>query len=62
MYSPLAAKAMTTETRGQNSWVNYSDAVGDLIETVKIKQKKQYMLIKKSLYYQILLLSEGLAK
>lgn len=23
MYSPLARKAMTTETRGQNSWVNY---------------------------------------
>jgi hypothetical protein len=23
MYSPLARKALTTETRGQNSWVNY---------------------------------------
>lgn len=23
MYSPLARKAMTTETRGQNSWVNF---------------------------------------
>lgn len=23
MYSPLARRAMTTETRGQNSWVNY---------------------------------------
>ncbi|MBC7599210.1 MAG: hypothetical protein H7238_09345 [Polaromonas sp.] len=23
MYSPLAQRAMTTETRGQNSWVNY---------------------------------------
>ena len=23
MYSPLAARAMTAETRGQNSWVNY---------------------------------------
>lgn len=23
MYSPLAARAMTTETRGQNSWVNF---------------------------------------
>lgn len=23
MYSPLARKAMTTETRGQNSWLNY---------------------------------------
>ena len=30
MYTPLAARAMTTETRGQNSWVNYSDKVGDL--------------------------------
>ena len=24
MYTPLARKAMTTETRGQNSWVNFS--------------------------------------
>jgi hypothetical protein len=24
MYSPLARRAMTTETRGQNSWVNFS--------------------------------------
>jgi hypothetical protein len=24
MYSPLAARAMTAETRGQNSWVNFS--------------------------------------
>lgn len=24
MYTPLAARAMTTETRGQNSWVNFS--------------------------------------
>jgi hypothetical protein len=23
MYSPLARKAMTSETRGQNSWLNY---------------------------------------
>ncbi len=23
MYSPLARRAMTTETRGQNSWLNY---------------------------------------
>src|SRR5690606_39337381 len=23
MYTPLAARALTTETRGQNSWVNY---------------------------------------
>lgn len=26
MYSPLARRAMTTETRGQNSWVNFSGA------------------------------------
>jgi hypothetical protein len=26
MYSPLARRAMTTETRGQNSWVNYGPA------------------------------------
>ena len=34
MYSPLAALAMTTETRGQNSWVNYSDKVGDFVAVI----------------------------
>jgi len=28
MFSPEAQKALTTETRGQNSWVNFSDKVG----------------------------------
>jgi hypothetical protein len=29
MYSPLAKRAMTTETRGQNSWVNFSGVNDD---------------------------------
>jgi hypothetical protein len=28
MYSPLARRAMTTETRGQNSWVNFGPKAG----------------------------------
>jgi hypothetical protein len=36
MYSPLARKAMTTETRGQNSWVNFS-GVND--EAFKLRDK-----------------------
>ena len=40
MYSPLAAKAMTTETRGQNSWLNYSDAVGDFNRNSKNKAEE----------------------
>lgn len=36
MYSPLAARAMTTETRGQNSYVNFS-GVND--EAFKIRDK-----------------------
>ncbi len=36
MYSPLAARAMTTETRGQNSWVNY----GPYGEQNRAEQKK----------------------
>ena len=31
MFTPLARMAMTTETRGQNSWVNYSPVNADLI-------------------------------
>jgi hypothetical protein len=30
MYSPLAQKALASETRGQNSWVNFSSKVGEL--------------------------------
>lgn len=36
MYSPMAARAMTTETRGQNSWVNFS-GVND--EAFKLRNK-----------------------
>jgi hypothetical protein len=34
MYSPLARKAMTSETRGQNSWLNYGP-YGDANRTAK---------------------------
>jgi GNAT superfamily N-acetyltransferase len=44
MYSPLARRAMTTETRGQNSWVNYgpkgeSNRKASAGETVYADQK-----------------------
>ena len=44
MYSPLAARAMTTETRGQNSWVNFNEVSGlsnraDPANTVYADQK-----------------------
>ena len=29
MYSPLANKALATETMGQNNWVNFSDKYGE---------------------------------
>jgi hypothetical protein len=34
MYSPLARRAMTSETRGQNSWLNYGPH-GDTNRTAK---------------------------
>jgi hypothetical protein len=36
MYSPLARRAMTTETRGQNSWLNYGPH-GDTNRTAKVE-------------------------
>lgn len=44
MYSPLAARAMTTETRGQNSWVNFGphgekNRTASATETVYAPQK-----------------------
>ena len=44
MYSPLARRAMTTETRGQNSWVNYgpkgeSNRTASAADTVYADQK-----------------------
>ena len=43
MLSPLAQWALSTETRGQNSWVNYSGINKDVLETIAIgsKLKKQ---------------------
>ena len=37
MYSPLARRAMTTETRGQNSWVNFNKAYRNPDGTMKKK-------------------------
>jgi hypothetical protein len=47
MYSPLAKPAMTSETRGQNSFVNYTPVNADLKEAVfqienRIANAKQY--------------------
>ena len=46
MYSPIARRAMTTETRGQNSWVNFGpqvrNAKGELIR----KGEKGYLPLK----------------
>lgn len=39
MYSPLARKAMTTETRGQNSWVNFS-GVNDAVFKLRDEARK----------------------
>lgn len=44
MYSPLARRAMTTETRGQNSWVNFgpyaeSNKTASSADTVYAEQK-----------------------
>ena len=48
MYSPLARRAMTTETRGQNSWVNFgptgqSNKSAKLEDTVFAEQKTGLM-------------------
>ena len=43
MYSPLARRAMTTETRGQNSWVNFSgvnNKAQDLINDSRALRKE----------------------
>jgi hypothetical protein len=39
MYSPLARRAMTTETRGQNSWVNFGE-FGESNRTAQLEQTK----------------------
>jgi len=61
MYSPLAAKAMTTETRGQNSWVNYSDKVGDLNRNSKNKAEETMYADQKVTILSDFVQYEGLA-
>ena len=39
MFSPLARRAMTTETRGQNSWVNFSGA-NDKIKALREEARR----------------------
>jgi len=39
MFSPLAQKALTTETRGQSSWFNYGPYVGNVLDRPFARQK-----------------------
>lgn len=41
MYSPLARMAMTSETRGQNSWTNYNPKSGKLNQNAR-QETTQY--------------------
>jgi hypothetical protein len=43
MYSPLARRAMTTETRGQNSWVNFNQSYRNPDGTMKKKGEEGYV-------------------
>ena len=43
MYSPLARRAMTTETRGQNSWVNFGPQMRNEDGTLKKKGDEGYL-------------------
>ena len=43
MYSPLARRAMTTETRGQNSWVNFNKSYRNADGTMKKKGDPGYV-------------------
>ena len=47
MYSPEARKAMTTETRGQNSWVNYNNNLRRKDGTIPKKGEKGYVPLSK---------------
>jgi hypothetical protein len=47
MYSPEARKAMTTETRGQNSWVNYNKNLRRKDGTIPKKGEKGYVPLSK---------------
>jgi hypothetical protein len=43
MYSPEARRAMTTETRGQNSWVNFNKEMRNEDGSIKKKGDKGYL-------------------
>lgn len=43
MYSPLARRAMTTETRGQNSWVNFNTSLRNADGSIKKKGDEGYV-------------------
>jgi hypothetical protein len=43
MYSPIARRAMTTETRGQNSWVNFNKSMRNPDGTMKKKGDEGYV-------------------
>jgi uncharacterized protein YwbE len=43
MYSPEARRAMTTETRGQNSWVNFNKGMRNEDGSIKKKGDKGYL-------------------
>jgi hypothetical protein len=43
MYSPKARRAMTTETRGQNSWVNFGKQMRNEDGSIKKKGEEGYM-------------------
>jgi hypothetical protein len=43
MYSPLARRAMTTETRGQNSWVNFGPQMRNEDGSIKKKGDPGYL-------------------
>jgi len=43
MYSPLARRAMTTETRGQNSWVNFGKHMRNEDGSIKKKGEPGYL-------------------
>jgi len=43
MFSPLARKAMTTETRGQNSWVNFGKHIRRSDNSIPKKGDKDYI-------------------
>jgi len=47
MYSPLARRAMTTETRGQNNWVNFGPQMRNKDGSLKKKGDEGYLIPKK---------------